>query len=70
MPTDGTAFLEIEEIWPYFNEEPCNVRFSLETNGVKPFGELMFVYSVWPVFVINNNPPPWMSIKGSTQCWQ
>jgi hypothetical protein len=31
--------------------------------GVNPFGELRSVYSVWPIFVINNNIPPWMSIK-------
>jgi hypothetical protein len=31
--------------------------------SVNPFGELRFVYSVWPIFVINNNIPPSMSIK-------
>jgi hypothetical protein len=31
--------------------------------NVNPFGELISTYSVWPVFVINNNIPPWMSIK-------
>ena len=30
---------------------------------VIPFGELCYTYSVWPVFVINNNLPPWMTIK-------
>ena len=46
-----------------FKEEPCNVRISLAVDGVNPFGELRSIYSVWPVFVINNNLPPWMSIK-------
>jgi hypothetical protein len=32
-------------------------------DGVNPFGELRSIYLVWPVFVINNNLPPWMSIK-------
>jgi hypothetical protein len=63
MPTDGTTFRDIEERWPIFKEEPCNVRLSLVVDGVNPFGELRSIYSVWPIFVINNNLPPWMSIK-------
>jgi hypothetical protein len=63
MPVDGSTFRNIEEIWPFFKEEPCNVRLSLEADGVNPFGELMSIYSVWPIFFINNNLPPWMSIK-------
>jgi hypothetical protein len=46
-----------------FKEEPHNVRLSFAVDGVNPFGELRSIYSVWPIFVINNNLPPWMSIK-------
>jgi hypothetical protein len=63
MPADGSAFREIEEKWTDFKDEPRNVRLSLAADGVNPFGELRFIYSVWPIFVINNNIPPWMSIK-------
>jgi hypothetical protein len=63
MPADGYAFKEIEEKWPVFKDEPRNVRLSLATDGVNPFGEIRSIYSVWPIFVINNNIPPWMSIK-------
>jgi hypothetical protein len=63
MPADGYAFKEIEEKWPVFKDEPRNVRLSLAADGVNPFGELRSIYSVWPIFVINNNIPPWMSIK-------
>jgi hypothetical protein len=63
MPADGSALNYIEEKWPIFKEEPRNVRLSLVADGVNPFGELRSTYSVWPVFVINNNLPPWMSIK-------
>jgi hypothetical protein len=62
MPTDGSALNYIEEKWPIF-KEPRNVRLSLVVDGVNPFGELRSTYSVWLVFVINNNLPPWMSIK-------
>jgi hypothetical protein len=63
MPTDGSAFMEIEEKWVDFKDEPCNVRLSLAAGDVNPLGELRSIYSVWPFFVINNNIPPWMSIK-------
>jgi hypothetical protein len=63
MPADGYAFREIEEKWADFKDEPRNVRLSLAADGVNPFRELRSIYSVWPIFVINNNIPPWMSIK-------
>jgi hypothetical protein len=63
MPADGYAFKEIVAKLPEFTDEPRNVRLSLATDGVNPFGQLRSVYSVWPIFVINNNIPPWMSIN-------
>ena len=63
MPVDGYAFKEIAAKWTEFIDEPRNVRISLAIDGVNLFGELRSVYSVRPIFVINNNIPPWMSIK-------
>ena len=63
MLANGSSFRCIEENWPIFKEEPRNVKLSLEADGVNPIGELCSTYSVWPVFVINNNLPPWMTIK-------
>ena len=64
MPVDGTAFIRhIEEKWPHFNEEPHNLRISLATDGVNPFAHMKSIYTVWPLFVININIPPWLSIK-------
>ena len=60
---DGSALKNIEEKWPILNDEPHDVRLSLATDGFNPFGEICSTYSMWPVFVINNNLPPWMSIK-------
>ena len=50
MPTD-TAFRDIEEKWPHFKEEPCNLRISLEIDGVNPFAEMRSIYSLWPIFL-------------------
>jgi hypothetical protein len=58
IPTDGSALNYFEEKWPTFKEEPHNVRLVLTADGVNPFGELCSTYSVWHVFVINNNLPP------------
>jgi hypothetical protein len=63
IPIDGYAFMEIEEKWVHFKDEPHNVRISLATDSVNPFRELRYIYSVCPIFVINNNIRPWMSIK-------
>ena len=63
MPAYVYAFMEIQEKWEEFKDEPHNVRLSLAANDVNPFRELRSIYSVCPIFVINNNIPPWMSIK-------
>ena len=58
-----SAFRCIKEKWPIFKEELRDVKLSLVADDVNPFGELRSTYSVWLVFVINNNLPPWMSVK-------
>ena len=63
MPTNDFALKNIEEKWPIFKSEPHNIRLSLAADGFNPFGELRSTYSVWPIFFINNNLPPWMTIK-------
>jgi hypothetical protein len=60
MLADGYAFEEIVAKWSEFTNEPRNVRISLETDGVNPFGELRSIHLVWPIFVINDNIPPCM----------
>ena len=63
MLADGSAFRDMEEKWPHFKEEPRNLRISLAAYGVNPFARMKSIYTVWPIFVINNNIPPWLSIK-------
>ena len=63
MPADGSAFKEIEETWSHFKEELRNLKLSLAADGVNPYRDMISIYLVWPIFVINNKIPPWMSIK-------
>ena len=63
MPVDGFAFIDMEEKWPHFKKEPHNLRICLAADGVNPFAEMRSIYTAWPIFVINNNIPPWLSIK-------
>ena len=63
MPVDGTAFRDIKEKWHHFKEKPRNLRISLAADGFNPFAQMKSIYTVWPIFVISNNFPPWLSIK-------
>ena len=63
MPADDFAFRDMEEKWPHFKEEPHNIRISLAIDDVNPFVHMRSIYMVWPIFVIKNNIPPWLSIK-------
>ena len=63
MLMDSSEFKDIENRWPIFKEEPHNLKLSLAADGVNPYGDTRSIYSMWPIFVINNNIPPWMSIK-------
>ena len=64
MPAYGNPFKEIKGKWLDFKDEPCQyIRLSLEDDGVNPFGEIRSIYSMWPIFVIENNLPPLMLIK-------
>lgn len=63
MPAYGSTFRENKEKYVDLKNELHNVRISLAADGVNTFKELRYTYLVWPIFVINNNIPPWMSIK-------
>ena len=63
MHVDGSAFRDMEEKWPHFKEEPHNLRISLAAYFFNPFAQMKSIYTVWPIFVINDKIPPWLSIK-------
>ena len=64
MPANGSAFRDMEEKWSHFKEEPHNLRIYFATDGhVNPFVDMRSFYTMWPIFLINNNVPPWLSRK-------
>ena len=64
IPTDSIAMKHIEDTWPEkFKDEVRSLRLSIAMDGVNPYSLQNTNYSVWPVVVINNNIPPWLSVK-------
>ena len=63
MPVDGSAFRDMEEKWTHSREETHNVTLSLAADGINPYASKRSIYSMWPIFYINNNIHPWLSIK-------
>ena len=61
---DSIAMKHIEDTWlEKFKKEVRSLRLSIAMDGVNPYSLQNTNYSVWPVVVINNNIPPWLSMK-------
>jgi hypothetical protein len=46
-------------------EDARNLRVGLATDGVNPFGNMNNSYSMWLVFVVLYNMPPWVCMEES-----
>lgn len=57
---DSKACKSFDEIHPQFAREARNVRLGLALDGFNPGGHMSSRYSIWPVFVVVYNLPPWM----------
>ena len=54
----------IENMWPNkFKDEVRSIRFSITMDVVNSYSLQKTSYSIWLVLVINNNIPPWLSVK-------
>ena len=54
----------IDDTWPEtFKHEVRNLRLSIVMDGVNPYSLQNTNYFVLHVVVINNNIPPWFSVK-------
>jgi rubrerythrin len=63
-PADGDAWKDFDEKYPSFASDARNIRLGLATDGFNPFG-MSSKYSMWPVFVVPYNLPPWACMDQS-----
>ena len=62
---DGEAWQDFDREYLDFVEEARNLRLGLATDGFNPFGNFNTKYSMWPVFVVPYNLPPWACMDHS-----
>ena len=62
-PRDGEAWKTFDLIHPEFSSDPRNVHLGLATDGFNPARTLSSTYSIWPVFLIPYNLPPWICMN-------
>jgi hypothetical protein len=62
---DGEAWKEFNKRWKQFAKDARNLRLGLATDGFNPFGNMNNSYSMWPVFVVSYNMPPWVCMEES-----
>ena len=61
---ESIAMKYIEDTWlDKFKDEVRNFWLSITMNGVNPYSLQNNNYCVWRLLVINNNNPPWLSMK-------
>ena len=64
-PVDGDAWKYFDKQYPDFAKDAKNIRLGIATDGFNPFGNFNTTYSMWPVFVIPYNLPPWACMDQS-----
>jgi hypothetical protein len=62
-PSDGQQWKNFDNAYPEFGNEPRNVRFTLSTDGMNPFGELSSSHNTWPSVLTLYNLPPYLCQK-------
>jgi len=64
IPKNSIDMKHIEDTWPKkFKDEVRSLRLNIAMDGINTYSLQNTNYSVWPVVVINNNIPPWLSVK-------
>ena len=62
-PADSKAWKHFDETQPDFKSEPRNSRLCLAGHGFEPFSTTKTSYSIWPIFLVPLNLPPWLCTK-------
>ena len=64
-PADGEAWKDFDRKYEWFAKDGRNIRLGLATDGFNPFGKMNSSYSMWPIFIIPYNFPPWECVEQS-----
>ncbi|KAK3204594.1 hypothetical protein Dsin_018640 [Dipteronia sinensis] len=62
-PADSKAWKDFDLKHMSFAMGGRNVRLGIASDGFNPFGNISNSYSMWPVFVVPYNLPPWKCMK-------
>jgi Transposase family tnp2 len=62
-PVDSPRWRNIDKIHSKFASDPRNLRLSLCTDGMNPYGNMCSRHSTWPVLLCIYNLPPWLCMK-------
>ena len=62
-PADATQWKNFDLKYREFSQEPRNIRFTLSTDGMNPFGQMRNPHITWPVILALYNIPSWLCHK-------
>ena len=62
-PYDSPQWQHVKEKYPEFSSDSRNVHLGLCADGVNPYSQKRSTHSMCPVFLLNYNIPPWLTIK-------
>ncbi|KAL3839069.1 hypothetical protein ACJIZ3_023660 [Penstemon smallii] len=60
---DSVAWKDFDKQYPWFGQDPRNIRLGFATDGFNPFCNMNNSYSIWPVILAVYNLPPWQCMK-------
>jgi hypothetical protein len=63
MKDDGKQWKRFNTKFLEFGDKARNIRFTLRTDGMNPFGDLSGSHSTWPIILTIYNLPPWLCQK-------
>jgi hypothetical protein len=64
-PADGEAWQDFDREFLDFAKDARNLRLGFSIDDFNPFSEKNTKYSMWPVFVVPYNLPPWECMEES-----
>jgi hypothetical protein len=62
-PSDAQQWKHFDDKYPEFHEDPRNIRFALNTDGMNPFDDRTSTHNTWLVILSIYNLPPWLCQK-------